>query len=66
MTSAAWAVIHVQYDWYGMAVIFVTGIVFGIARKKSKSLLTTILMHSYMNMIATIETVVFLSLKNVR
>jgi len=61
ITSAAWSAIHLQYDLYGIFTIFIVGIVLAIARLKTNSILTTIMMHSVMNFIATIETIIYVA-----
>jgi len=60
LTSALWASIHLQYDWFGIAQVFCLGLLFGIARWRSGSTVLTILMHSSCNLVATIETVLIL------
>jgi membrane protease YdiL (CAAX protease family) len=55
ISSLAWALIHQQYDAYGIATIFALGILLGAARVKSNSLLVPIAMHVLMNSIATLE-----------
>jgi uncharacterized protein len=55
ITALAWSALHMQYDAYQMTLIFGNGILLGLARAKSNSVLLTILMHSLMNLIATIE-----------
>ncbi len=60
ITAAAWAVIHVQYDWVGMAAIFLGGILMGIARLKARSVILTMLLHALQNLLATIEVVVYM------
>ncbi len=59
ITSLAWAAIHIQYDLYGMAMIFISGVVLAIARIKTNSILTTIMMHSIMNIVATIQVITY-------
>jgi uncharacterized protein len=49
LTSLAWALLHIQYDIYGMVTILVLGIVFGIVRLKTGSLWSTIFLHSMWN-----------------
>ncbi len=61
VSSALWAAIHSQYDLYGILTIFVSGLIFGIARLKSGSVLLTIGMHSFMNLVATIEAAIHAS-----
>jgi membrane protease YdiL (CAAX protease family) len=61
VTSVLWAAIHVQYDHYGMAVIFLAGLVLGFARAKTGSLWLCVMLHSLMNVIAMIELLTYLS-----
>ena len=61
VTSFLWAAIHIQYDLYDLTTIFLLGLGFGIARFKSGSVLLTIGLHSFSNLIATIETMVYTS-----
>ena len=58
ITSLFWAVIHMQYDLLGITTIFFLGIMMGIARLKTNSLYTTILMHSFMNIVASCECII--------
>lgn len=60
LTSLAWAVIHLQYGFYEIGTLFVLGIVLGIARLQTRSLYTTIAMHAFANLLATLELVVYL------
>jgi uncharacterized protein len=60
LTSAIWAGIHVQYDWFGIMQVFCLGLVFGWVRWRSGSTLLTMLMHGTVNLAATIETAVVL------
>ena len=55
LTALLWSVIHFQYDWYGVAVIFASGLLLGYARLKTNSVYPCILMHALMNLIATIQ-----------
>ncbi|MEH6457121.1 MAG: type II CAAX endopeptidase family protein [Cocleimonas sp.] len=54
LTSASWAVIHVQYGWFEIISIFLIGIVLCIAKIKSKSLYVPIAMHMLMNLAASV------------
>jgi uncharacterized protein len=54
LTALAWAVLHLQYDPYGMATIFVLGLVFGFVRFKTGSLWSTLLLHAAWNLIAIV------------
>jgi hypothetical protein len=58
VTSAIWAGIHVQYDWYGVVQVFCLGLLFGWVRARSGSTLLTIMMHALCNIAATVETAV--------
>jgi membrane protease YdiL (CAAX protease family) len=54
-SSLAWAGIHLQYDLYGIAWIFVTGLLFAAARAKTGSLIPCLVMHGVSNAIAFAE-----------
>jgi uncharacterized protein len=54
-----WMVIHQQYDWIGMAQIFVIGLLLGWVRWSTGSIGLTMLMHMAANLFATLETVVW-------
>ena len=56
--SLLWAALHVQYDWAGIAQIFVVGLYLGWMRWRSGSLLLTFLLHALFNLEGTLETVV--------
>jgi membrane protease YdiL (CAAX protease family) len=58
ITSLIWAVIHLQYDIYGIATVFALGIFFGIARLKTDSIHLLMVMHSVTSLVATVETAV--------
>ncbi|MBI2927130.1 MAG: CPBP family intramembrane metalloprotease [Verrucomicrobia bacterium] len=54
-TAGTWAAIHLQYDLYGMGMIFVAGIFLGYARWRTGSVCLTMAMHALMNLIATLQ-----------
>ncbi len=56
LTSITWALLHIQYDAYGMVTILVLGIVFGIVRLKTGSLWSTLILHSLWNAVAMVGT----------
>jgi membrane protease YdiL (CAAX protease family) len=60
-TSLAWSVIHLQYDLYGVFVVFLGGLLLGGARARTGSLFVSILMHSVWNFIAVVEVSVHVS-----
>jgi membrane protease YdiL (CAAX protease family) len=55
ITSLIWAVIHVQYDIYGIVTLFIFGLLLGVARIKTDSIHLLMVMHSLSSLIATIE-----------
>lgn len=59
ITAAAWAIIHQQYDAFGMFSIFAMGLVLGFARWRTGSVLLTIAMHAMINLVATIQLLLF-------
>jgi membrane protease YdiL (CAAX protease family) len=61
ISSAAWALVHVQYDLYGITTVFVLGLLLGTARVKTGSTILTIFLHSFVNLGATVEVVIYLS-----
>ncbi|MDH3378238.1 MAG: CPBP family intramembrane metalloprotease [Gammaproteobacteria bacterium] len=61
LSSLLWAVIHFQYDIYGVVTVFVFGLVLGYARSATGSVLLSIGMHSFMNFVATVETAISVS-----
>ena len=60
ITSLVWTVIHQQYDLLQMLWILVAGVLLGIARVTTGSLLLCILLHAFMNLIATVEAIIHL------
>ncbi len=59
ITAFTWAAMHIQYDAYGLATVFVLGILLGLARAVTGSLYLTTAMHAVTNLIATIEITLF-------
>jgi membrane protease YdiL (CAAX protease family) len=55
LTSAVWAVVHMQYDWFFVGEIFLLGVVFGWLRKLSGSTILTMLLHGGMNTLAIVS-----------
>ncbi len=54
LTSLLWAIMHLQYEFAYMAVIFMVGLVFGYARVKTGSLFVPMTMHMVMNGVASL------------
>ncbi|MBI3705466.1 MAG: CPBP family intramembrane metalloprotease [Rhizobiales bacterium] len=63
VTAALWAGIHLQYDWFVIVQIFLSGVLLGWLRWCTGSTLLTILLHALINLQATLETVVHAWLK---
>ncbi len=59
LTALLWAVIHLQYDLYGIASIFGAGLFLGLVRLKTGSVLLCTFLHSVINLIATIQVEFF-------
>jgi len=55
ITAALFAGSHIQYSWIGMALVFIDGLYFGLARAWSGSTLLTIAMHCAGNGIAVYQ-----------
>jgi len=60
LTSLVWASLHLQYNIIGMATIVLLGLVLGVVRFKTRSLWSTILIHSLWNFVALLGTAVSL------
>ena len=56
LTSLVWASLHLQYNIIGMATIVIFGIVLGVVKLKTRSLWSTILLHSLWNFVALVGT----------
>jgi uncharacterized protein len=50
-----WAGQHLQYDWFGIGQVFLTGLVLGWVRWRSNSTLLTIVLHMLVNLESCIE-----------
>jgi len=61
LTAVLFAMLHGQYDLYGVASVFTTGLLLGMARIRTGSVVTCIAMHAFGNLIATLETAVVVS-----
>jgi uncharacterized protein len=55
LTSAGWAVMHIQYDTFYVVQIFVLGCAFGWLRWRSNSTLLTIILHAIVNTVALVQ-----------
>jgi hypothetical protein len=61
ITSLLWATNHIQYDLFGIAQIFILGIVMGIVRDKTGSIWSTISMHALINLMATVQITLYIN-----
>ena len=59
-TSLLWALLHVQYDWQGIASIFIAGLLLGAARIRTRSVLVPMIMHAVMNIVASVQLLIVL------
>jgi uncharacterized protein len=55
VTAVCFAIIHLQYDLYGIVLILVIGLLLGLARWKTGSLWVCIWLHAVLNTVATIQ-----------
>ncbi len=58
ITAILWSILHVQYDWYGIADIAVCGVLVGLARHRTGSIITPMLMHVLINAGATAQLLI--------
>lgn len=61
ITAILWSILHVQYDWYGIADIAVCGVLVGLARHRTGSIITPMLMHVLINAGATVQLLIKMS-----
>ena len=60
LTSILWSSIHLQYGIYEISLIFLFGLVLGVAKIKTQSLHTTLAMHSLFNLISMVQLAMLL------
>ncbi len=56
ITSGLWAAIHVQYDLFDIATIFLLGLILGAARLRTGTVLLPFILHALINLVATVQT----------
>ncbi len=59
LMSITWTSLHYEYGILSMIMLFIFGICLGIARYRTNSLLTPLLMHAFWNAIALLSPFVF-------
>lgn len=52
VTAAAWSVLHYDYDWWEIGIIFVDGLILGVTRWRTRSVLAPAGMHMLYNLYA--------------
>jgi membrane protease YdiL (CAAX protease family) len=57
LSSLAWTVLHLQYDWFFFGEIFSIGLLFGYLRYRTNSTWLTIVLHGLNNLAATVQTI---------
>jgi membrane protease YdiL (CAAX protease family) len=60
ITSLAWSMLHIQYDFLIIGTIFAGGLLLGWARLKTTSIYIPIVMHALQNLLATIVVIIHL------
>jgi uncharacterized protein len=55
--SLIWSLLHIQYDWFGAALVFAIGVYLGYVRYLSGSTTLVILLHMLLNLESIAETV---------
>jgi uncharacterized protein len=55
--ALVWSLLHVQYDWFGTAQVFLIGVLFGFVRWRSGSTTLVILLHMLLNLESVAETI---------
>jgi membrane protease YdiL (CAAX protease family) len=58
--SLIWSLLHVQYDWFGAALVFGIGVFLGYMRFYSGSTTLVIFLHMLLNLESVAETVIVL------
>ena len=56
LIALLWSLLHIQYDWLGMATVFAIGVLFGYVRLYAESTLLVIVLHGLLNLESVGET----------
>ena len=56
VSSAIWAIVHLQYDWYFVCEVFCVGLIFGYLRYRSHSTWLTVATHAFFNLAVMAQT----------
>ncbi len=60
-TAFLWSIVHLQYDWFVIAQVFVFGVMLGFMRWATGSTILTIALHALINCEGMLETLISLS-----
>ena len=60
VSTILFAVIHLQYDWYGIVGVGVMGLYLGVVRYRCSSVSLTMILHSLANLVASVEVLILL------
>ena len=55
LTAFLWSVLHIQYGYYEIALIFSLGLVLGWVRLRTGSLYLAVAMHALVNLVGTLQ-----------
>ena len=55
-SSAIWAVVHLQYNWYFVCEVFCVGLIFGYLRYRSHSTWLAVATHAFFNLAVMAQT----------
>jgi membrane protease YdiL (CAAX protease family) len=58
MSTVVFALMHGQYDWYGVIGIAAIGLYLGVVRYRTGSLFLTMVLHSVGNLVASLELII--------
>ena len=61
LTSLVWTAIHFQYDLYELCILFVMGVILGMARSRTDSIYAPIILHSFCNLVAMVQVAFYLA-----
>ena len=61
VTSAAWAMIHIQYGAFEITLIMLLGLILGIAKLKTRSIYIPIAMHVLVNFLAVLQVTILVN-----
>jgi membrane protease YdiL (CAAX protease family) len=57
LSSLAWTVLHLQYDWFFFGEVFSIGLLFGYLRYRTNSTWLTVVLHGLNNLAATLQSI---------